>query len=58
MPVALSGHRGHPARLAMLPDMERQDLLARIQAVRASGHEAWVTTRTDGRLVVETDRPR
>jgi len=38
--------------------MERQDLLARIQAARASGHEAWVTTRIDGRLVVETDRPR
>jgi hypothetical protein len=38
--------------------MERQDLLARIQAARASGHEAWVTTRTDGRLVVETERPR
>jgi hypothetical protein len=44
-------------RLARLPDMERKDLLTRVQAARACGHEAWVTTRIDGRLVVETDRP-
>jgi hypothetical protein len=44
------------ARLATLADMERKDLLARVQAARASGHEAWVTTK-DRRLVVETDRP-
>jgi hypothetical protein len=36
--------------------MERKDLLARVQAARASGHEVWVTTSIDGRFVVR-NRP-
>jgi hypothetical protein len=47
-------------RLGPLSDIERKDVLARIQAARASGREAWLTTadgRIDGQLVVLTARP-
>ena len=49
---------GQLLRPADYEDKRAEDLLTRVQAARASSHEAWVTTRIDGRLVVETDRPR
>jgi hypothetical protein len=47
-------------RLALLQEGERQELGARLRAVRAHGAEAWLTTadrRLHGPLVISAERP-